>query len=445
MAAITSVRSNAMPAGGTTASQPVTPNVTPADIADLVEQLTPTIAKFRASSSPMSVSLNPLTLGVNVSGQANMASSQISSVGLGTRLISEHSVTIFIANTSGGTLTFAVNPWFPYTLIQNQQVQINGGATVYSAGGPAGLFVATRNRQSTWIFSTTGGFGPALSPALVRVAVTGTGVTVTNSAATAPSCSGIASIAVTTSNTATITCTFYTFEKLCLDRESLLGALPLQNNSTFATVQRQLNTTIVSTTVAGGSFQVASLTGVQTTCTDVVNTTYEFWSIPSDATLYQEMVQNSYQVQEATGLSVTSAGPGALSYNIPQNMYLLAAHLYGYDGAGNPLTAAAVSRRLLQYNAGSVIPVQLFQGRQRASQFLDYQDDREMIAGYPFFWDGEDTTDSINDTDQAGWVDTYAAATPQLLADIAAGTAVPISYSLTRESVVAGAVQVVGG
>ncbi len=439
--ALTSVRSNAQPAAGTTATQPVTPNATPADIADLVEQLTPTIAKFRAASSPMKVVLPQLALGVNIATAGPSNASQISSVGLGTRLVSEHAMTITIANTSGGTLTFTVSPWFPYNMIQNQNVQINGGATVYSCSGVGGFAVATRNRRSAWIYNTFGGFGPALSPAMVRMTITGTGVTPTN--ATAPSFSGVSTIAVTTANTITINVTFYTVEKLCLDRESLLGALPLQNNSTFATITRTLTSAPVGTSGAY-PFSVASLTGVATTVSDTINTNYEFWSVPADPALYQEMVQNSYQVQEATQLTVSAVGPGALSYNIPQNMYFLGGHIWAVDGTGAPLASAALARLFIQYNAGSVIPIVEYQGRQRAAQFLDYGDDRQQVPGYRF-WDGENTTDSLTDTDQAGWIDTYAAATPQFLADVAAGTAVPITYAITRESVVAGAVQVVGG
>ena len=99
---------------------------------------------------------------------------------------------------------------------------------------------------------------------------------------------------------------------------------------------------------------------------------------------------------------------------------------------------------MLQYNAGGIVPVVEMAGRQRAEQFLDYGDDRQLFGGYRF-WDGEATTEDLTDADQAGWIDTYSAATPQFLADIASTVVVPVVYGVTRESVVAGAVQVVGG
>ncbi|HZV49926.1 MAG TPA: hypothetical protein VFD49_09195 [Candidatus Dormibacteraeota bacterium] len=441
--AVVAIRSNSQPAGGTTTTQPVTPAVTPAAIADLVEQLTPTIAKFRAASTPQMVTLDQASIGLGVAGLGPSKSVQIAQVGLGVRIVSEHSVTITLNNTAASAVTVNVSPLFPYDLIANTNVQINGGATVYSASGIAGLVVALRNRKGTFNFNTLGGFGPALSPALVRVSVSGTSVTTTN--ATAPTFSGLASISIPASTTATVTATFYTFEKLALDRESLLGLLPLQNSQTFAVIARTLVSAIGGNNptypfYASGGWPSTLTTTVQ----DVISSNYEFWSIPPDPGLYQEMVTNSYQVQEATSLQANATGPGALVYPLPTNAYHLAAHLWLFDANGNPLPATALSKIVLQYNAGSVVPVTIFQGRHRAAQFLDYADDRQAFAGYRF-WDGEDTTEDITDTDQAGWIDTYAAATPQLVADVGVGIATPVVYSVTRESVVAGSVQVVGG
>jgi hypothetical protein len=442
----TAVQSNSQPIGGTTATNPVPPAMAPADIAALIEQMTPTVAKFREASSPQSVFLPQLTVGIGVTGLGAAGQSQLSQVGLGYRLVTEHVVTAIVSNTAGVAQTVNLSPLFPYDLLSNQLVAINGGATVYSASGIAGLAVALRNRKGTWNFTTLGGFGPALSPALVRVTVTGAGVTVTNSAASSPSFTGIASISVpATTGVATITVTFYTIEKLALDRESLLGVLPLQNSSTDAVITRTLQTNLTGTTpvfpfYVAGSFPATTTVTVQ----DVINTTYEFWGIPSDPSLYAEMVQNSYQVQEAPNKSVSATGAEALSYNIPNNQYLVATHLWAFNGDGTLLNSAFLQLIKLVYNAGSVRPVTLAQGRHRAAQLVDYGDDRQVMGGYRF-WDGEDTTEDITDADQAGWIDTYAAATPQLLADVSGSATTPITYSVTRESVVAGAVQVVGG
>jgi hypothetical protein len=442
----TAVQSNSQPVGGTTATNPVPPAMAPADIASLIEQMTPTIAKFREQSSPQSVFLPQLTLGIGINNLGAAGQSQLSQVGLGYRLVTEHVVTAVLSNTAGSAQTVNFSPLFPYDLIGNQLVGINGGAAVYSASGIAGIATALRNRKGTFSFSTLGGFGPALSPALVRVTVTGAGVTVTNSAASSPSFSGIASISIpATTGVATVTATFYTFEKLALDRESLLGVLPLQNSSTDAVITRSLQVNLTGTTpvfpfYVAGSFPATTTVTVQ----DVINTTYEFWGIPSDPGLYREMVANSYQVQEAPNKTVSATGIEALAYNIPNNQYLVATHLWAFNGDGTLLNSAFLQTIKLTYNAGAVRPVTLAQGRSRAEEFLDYGDDRQIMGGYRV-WDGERTTEDVTDADQAGWLDTYSAATPQLLADVSGSATTPITYSVTRESVVAGAVQVVGG
>jgi len=442
----TSIRSNAQPSGGVTAQQPVNPAIAPADIQALVAELTPTAERFRAQSSPLSVQLDNGTLVPG--GAGGTLQTRIASVGLGYRVVTQHVVVISLVNTAAGAVVVNLSNFFPYNLLQNTQVQINGGATVYSASGLGGLWVAMRNKRGVFDLTSQGGFGFGLSPALVRVAFNANG-TPTN-AALAGNFSGIASVSCAAALTTTITVTFYTIEKFALDRESLLGALPLQNNSTFANMTRQVLATPLQAGPNNHKAPLFTAGAVPATLTAsltyTVSSTYDFMSVPADQGLYQEMVFNSYQVQEQTNLTVNATGAGALSYDIPQNQYLVAAHMTLFDSAGNlvPVGDAGLSLLKLQYNAGGVIPVQQFAGRMRAAQFIDYGDDRNWLGGYRF-WDGEDTTEHIARADQMGWIDTYAAATPQLVADVAAGITTPITFNVCRESVVAGAVQVVGG
>lgn len=442
----TAIRSNSQPAGGVTAQQPVTPAQAPADIAALVAELTPVAERFRAASSPLEA---PLDNAAAVNGGAGGSlQTRIVSVGLGYRVVTEHTVVISLVNTAGGAQVVNFSNFFPYNLLQNTQVQINGGATVYSASGLGGLWVAMRNKRGIFDLTNQGGFGFGLSPALVRVSFNGN-ATPTN-AGSAGNFSGVASISIATATTGVVTVKFYTFEKFALDRESLLGALPLQNNATFANMTRQVVGTIVGpgpNNHKAPMFTAGAVPGtLATTLTYTVSSTYYYMSVPSDAGLYQEMVFNSYQVQEQTNLAVNAVGAGALAYDIPQNQYLVAAHLTLFDSQGNllPVGSGGLSTVKLQYNAGGVIPVQKAADRNRAANYVDYGDDRTWLGGY-VYWDGEDTTEHIARADQMGWVDTYAAATPQIVADVAAGVLTPITYNVCRESVVAGAVQVVGG
>lgn len=442
----TAVRTNAQPHGGTTAQQPVNPNLAPGDIAALVNELTPVAERFRAESSPLEASLDNAAA-VN-GGAGGTLQTRITSVGLGYRVVSEHTVVISLVNTAGGAQVVNLSNFFPFNLLQNTQIQINGGATVYSASGLGALWTMARNKRGIFDLTNQGGFGFALSPALVRIAFNGN-ATPTNAGALG-NLSGVASISIATATTGVITVKFYTIEKFALDRESLLGALPLQNNATFANMTRQINGTIVG---AGPNnhkaplFTAGAVPGTLTsTLTWTVSSSYYYMSVPPDAGLYHAMVQNSFQIQEQTNLTANATGPGALVWDIPQNQYLVAAHATLFDSAGNlvPVGALGIPLLKLQYNAGAVIPVQKFADRDRAATYLDYGDDRTWLGGYRF-WDGEDTTEHIARADQMGWIDTYAAATPQLVGDVAAGLLVPISFNVCRESVVAGSVQVVGG
>ena len=442
--AITALQSNAQPQGGTTATQPVSPPLTSADIEQLVEQMTPVVTKFREQSSPLKVACE-VNVSMNLGGQVP---TRLPSVGLGVRLITHWNVVYSLVNTATVAQTVQVGNAFPFNHIASTQIQINGGATIYSADGLGTFAVMTRNKPGTWDVSGSGGFGLALSKALVKVTA-GANVNTVVNATGGGNFSGIATFNVAASQTGILTVDFWTVEKLALDRQSLLGLFPAQNNSTYATITRQ----VVASAIGATSDQRAPLStsgavpGTLTvTAVTTINSTYDFWSVPSDPGLYQEMVPNSYQVQQQKSISVAVTGPAALTYNIPQNQFLVAAHLWATDG-NNALMAqdsGGITLLRLVYNAQAIQPVQHFADRERAAQFLDYGDDRQFIGGYRF-WDGEDTTEMVQVADQAGWIDTYAAATPQLIGDIAAAAVTPLTFSITRESVVAGAVQVVGG
>jgi hypothetical protein len=448
----TSVRQNSMPAGGTTAQQAVGPTLTPADIQAIVESIpVPTVVRFRDQSSPMQVALSDMTLSL---GQ--QASIRIASVGLGYRTVTEHVAVFTFTSANAGSQNFPLGRGFPWSLIGNTAVQINGGAQVYSVSGYGGLLVALRNRRGSLGGDAITGKVVGLSDSLCRITV-GSNLTLNKATYTDGSTtagpgenaylSGYATVAVaanaTTNNTMTVT--WYSIEKYAYSKDSLLGALPLQNNSTFATLTRTMVGSLTAATGDSAPFGAAPTSVTVALTSYISHTSYKFWSVPQDPSLYQDMVQNSYQVLEQPGNTISATGVAALTYNIPQNMYLTALHLIMADSTGtyiNPLTVFQANR--LQYNAGSVIPVNEYEGRKLAEQFLDYGSSLANLPGY-ILWDGAATTEDLNTSDQAGWVDCYSTASPQFIVDIASGLSVPASYSIVRESVVSGAVNVVGG
>lgn len=445
---ITSIRSNPMPNAGSAATQPVPPNQTPASVSELVDYLTPAISRFRAVSSPLKVPLDTITF-TTLGDQRQV---RIASVGLGERIVSFHSAVINLANSNAGAQTVTVSPHFPYNLLANTSVQINGGETTYSASGRSGLAVWARDRAGFWEPAVTGGFG--LSPALVQTTA-GANLTPTNATNPFQTWSGIASISVAATSNGNLTVNWLTVEKLAHSRDTMLGALPLQNNSTFATVTRNVVGSLATTNATNAQVPFfnagANITATLTSYT--VQQLYHFWGIPSDPSVYQPLIENSYQVIEQKSLTASATGTAAISYNVPQNLYLAALHIFANDNNGanlnpggglTPATSADFTRLAIQYNAGSVVPVVEFPERARAIQYADYGADIGVVPGYRL-WDGHATAELLNISDDSGWVDTYSAAEPQLVVDLRTGVVTPVTFSVTREAIVAGAVQQLGG
>lgn len=454
-----------MPTGGPTATQSVQPvgQLTPQDIAALVDQLIPAVQKFRANSTVQSVTINDMAW----AAQGDSVDKQISAVGLGLRTRSWHHMSISITNAATAAEIFKVSPDFPFNLIKNTQIGINAGANVYSASGARGLEVAGRRYRGFFEMDAgEGGCGPAHRWVKVKVGANGT-KTNADTYGIPYQLSGIKSVSVAGSSTTILTVDFYTEEWFVLDMESMLGALPLQNNSTYATIQRTLAAAFLSTSTtdttfplfdAGADLSVSAFSGT-------TKTFYDFASVPSDPSLYTAIVSNSYQVTEQPNI-LGAAGPAGIQYNIPQNQYLVALHSHTVDGTGTPVmfsdgvigsqteeftnyasnAAYGTNKRVIQYNGGKVIPVLQYPYRDQCHQFEVYGDGRaRQLAGY-MLWDGEDTSNDIQAaTDNMNWIDCYNVASPQDVVDVGASVNGATKTTYTRESIVAGSVQVVGG
>lgn len=428
-----SIRSNSVPPGGTTAINATPPTQTSPELQALIDELTPVVTKFRQNSSPQNTQLNQST--VNVGGQDII---RISSVGIGTMTYRHHHLVINLKNNATTAQTVNLSPTFPYDYISSTEIGINVGSKTYSASGPAGLYVIGRVHRGSLRAVNNG-----LDPAICTVSF---GSNLTPTASSSFTLSGYDSVSVAASSSGTITADFITVEKMVYTLDSMIGGLPLQNNSVFAT----LTTTGVSTLigsdvttplfVTGGPPSTLTGTGV-----DTIDSEYDYWGVPSDPALFAAMVTNSYQVLEQKGGSTNSTGQGAITYDIPQNELLIALHLTAIQGASGSktfLTPAQIQQIKVQYNGGKVVPVEEYYFRQRAKQYLAYGYDAQQLPGYRM-WDGDDTSDQINNTDSAGWLDAYTAASPQFVADLASSVTTPVNYSITRESIGQGQVQVI--
>ena len=457
-----------MPIGGMTATQSVTPvgQMTPADIAALVDQLTPASQKFRAQSTIQKVTLSDMVW----NGQGQPVTVQIAQVGLGKKTRTWHHIVITLNNAGTASQSVKLSPWFPFNLLSNSIVKINGGAAVYSASGDGGLVASARRNRSFFNLSDPAltGVGPGLPNSMCAINVGANG-TITNAVTGGipAQLSGIASIAIAAGTSCIVTVDFTTEEWFVYDDETLLGCLPLQNSSTYATLQRTLASQFITASAgdstkpfynAGANMSLSALSGTS-------KTEYEFASVPSDATLYASLVSNSYQVTEQSQITGT-AGQQGLQYNLPQNEYLIALHRILVDSTGIPIafsdgnigsqtaeatnymTAAfSANERKIQYNGGKVIPVDDTPARLQELQYRTYGDERaRVLAGY-LLWDGNDTVNDIQAaSDDMNWIDSYNVASPQAVEAIGGSVAnTPIVARFIRESLVSGSVQVVGG
>jgi hypothetical protein len=446
---ITSVRSNGQPQGGVTALQPAPPTPLPQSIEALVEMLTPAITAFRRASVPMSTELDEGSFGSSSSsGLGATDTRRIDNVGLGYRIVREHTDTYVFTNTNTAAETVSISPWFPFNIIARNTVQLNGGAITFSASGTGTVVTGLRTRRG----ALASGIGTGMSAALVRISA-GSGLTLT--AATGPSASGYKSLSVAASTAGgaagTLTVTWYEIIRLAHSRNDLLGALPLQNNKVYAQLISVTNSAGIGSSTTDQStpfYNNSSSADLTMSYYGTVKSTYKFWAVPANPALYAPLVQNSFQVNEQTAISTQSSGEDAFKYDIPQNTYLIAMHLLTRDtnGAFTSVNSslAGLTKARIQYNGGSVIPVVFRAGRHRAEQWADYGEDFYQLPGY-LLWDGSNTSDELTESDQAGWIDTYYAASPQLVGDVDSAVSTPLTSSLVREVLVPGAVQVVGG
>lgn len=447
----TAIQSNAQPMGGVTAMQPVPPagEMTPSDIATLVEQLTPAATRFRKQSTLMKVKLETK----NYTQQGDDQIARFANVGLGYLVISHHHLVITLKNAGTAAEIVKFSPWFPYTLLNSSQIAINGGAATYSCNALGGILVAARVKQGMLWLNTRAGRGEAIDPALVLMSADSNGTFTSVAAGTFPAqLCGATQLSIAGSSSSVLTVDFVTFEKVVADFDSGIGALPLQNNSTYATLERILQSAFVTTSTTDQRFSFYNA-GADVTVTAVSGFSealYEFASVPPDQTLYNDMVVNSYQVQQQRSVAAGGTGVQAWVYNVPQNLFLVAAHTVFRDGNNQSIDARPVTANFpnyqLVYNGNSIQPVLQTPWPQGGLDFLNYKDSRSCgeVGGY-LKWDGEDTSNSPTSTDEMNWIDTYNAATPQITSDLATTLTTTVTADVTREAIVSGSVQVVGG
>lgn len=406
-------------------SQDPNQQLLPADLAALVDYMQPLISQFRDQASPLNLMLDtqPIKIG-------STATFRISSTGLGERTIHKVSGQIALKNAAAAAQDVQLAPEFPFNLISTVNTQINGNTSISNASPWAYVMEKARRDRNTRL-------NPMDRRYVKLTAIEH--ITLGAAPAGAVSVSGYSKVSVAANQTGILGFEFYFEVPYVYNRDTLIGMLPLQNNSTYATITYTAAASLIGegpTTpmfIPGGA---ATLT-VDTQTTGINATArYDFWSVPANPALYQPLILNSFQIIEQPGNTFATSGPAALKYQFPLNSYLLAAQFTIRDKDGKLVNVKDVVDSIrLEYN-GNVTPFKTDVGIHLFNQLTDYGYNEFDQFG-TVLWDGTNTGDQLNFSDSAGWVDLYNTSNPTFYADIKSNAVnLPGQYSFVRTQIV---------
>jgi hypothetical protein len=415
-----------------TSQNPSTSAGVPADLQALVDATQPVVARFRDNSSPINVMNDQKTVGMG-----STASYRIASTGLGERILHKVNGSISITATGAGSTKLAND--FPYNLFTNVNIQINGNTSIASAT-PFSFILETARRNRLFPINP-------LNTSVCSVSASGTAGTVTLSkAGTLGTLCGYDTLTWTAAATVTLTYTFFFETPFVLNRDSLIGMLPLQNSSTFATVTYTTNSQL-ATSSTDYTAPLSQMTGATVTATALtggtmnINSRYDFWAVPGDSALYQSLILNSFQLIEQPSNQINGTGSGALKLQFPLNSYLLSSMFINRSSTGQLVnTGSSFSNIYLQYNS-NVQPFKSEVGLHQFAQYTDYGNPFDQFG--TILWDGTDTTDTLNNADSAGWIDLYNTSNPQFIADVTTASPTPTTFSFVRAQIVPSDVRVI--
>lgn len=435
----TSVRSNSVPMAGATAT--TTGQASP---------LLPSSEGIRAASEAFMESSDFNVAVQNTVGLIPGSTSilTVQSVGLGSALDLFVSGTISFTNTGAAAQTISLSPEFPYSLLKNVLVQVNGQTVIVSCSGYSLLTINAKRYKGFYGARAAGGgtsndsqLRCSLDPSIAYVTA-GANVTLNNSSNTG-CLTGVSSITVAANSTGVLNVGMYLKIPFTLRDDILLGMIPLQNNSVNFTVSFTAPT--ILGTNANSPCYVSG--GVPATLSNAANAlsikpTYNFWAIPTpnNPQAYGYFVSNSYILTE-TSNTVSTTGSQALKYQMPNNYLLASLLLTLRDSSGNLLNIPnSIDNPYLNYNNTAQVDKMDIQTKM-AKQSIFYEAPATPIGQY--LYDMTDVSYLANGTNTAKWLNMYLANNPTFIADVQSGISVPISYSVLREQIVPAQVQLV--
>lgn len=407
------------------------PNISslPPDLQQLVDAMQPMVQQFRNVSSPLYVLPDPQVLTIG-----KTTSFRIQSTGLGTRMLHTVKGSIALVNGAGAAQAISFSKEFPYSLLPNVNTSINGNTSITNASAFAYLMEMVRRYRNINI-----------NPMSARLCSVTAGANITLTAG-ANTLSGYSGASIAASSTGIINFTFSFEVPYTLNRSTMIGALPLQNASTYAQVVYTTPTAIMGTDAGSPIYVAGAIPGTLTYSPALssynVNERYDFWGVPDNAAYYQEFILNSFQVIEQTANILSSTGAGAFKFQFPLNSYLLANTVILRDSSNNLVNVNNVVQNLYQQYNSNMTPFKSDLANHEFDQYLFYNNDWSQYG--VVLWDGMASSDVINQADNAAWVDLYNTSNPTFIMDIITGAiTLPATYSMVRVQIVPSDVQVV--
>lgn len=437
MAEQKAIRGNMLPPGGVTATT---------EAGQGLPLLPDTLTLQRMSEAFMErseyncIQLNKVTL-----TPQQQKSFIINNVGLGESLELFVEGSISLVNTAATAQDVNISPDFPYNLLSNILVQFNGQTVITNLSGYEALGIMAKRYKGVLIGLQASAGSKKNDQLKCRVATgiayveAGANVTLTQG----DGLTGVTKATVAANSTGVLNFGFYLQIPFTLRQDLLLGLIPMQNNSVYASVTLTVPALLGAN--AGSPLYVSG--GVPSTLTATANITcqptYNFWSIPmpNNPQLYAFLVSHSYMLLSQANNPINKTGAEALQYLLPNNYYLLSLLLTIRD-SNNALVNVAqmVDNPFLSYNGTARVDRRDINTRM-ARQIIFYEGVPVPLG--QLLWDGTDISYLTNGTNTTKWLNMYLANNPMFVADVASGFALPGSFSVLREQLVPANVQIV--
>jgi len=398
------------------------------------------------SSELNCIRMNPVALAAG-----RQTTFKLDNVGLGESLDLLITGSLDIVNADAvAAATISLSPYFPYDLLSNILVQFNGQTVLHNLSGIEALGIMVKRNKNLLIGKAASGAAGAgflqqVSTLPQQIAwLTTSDADVTLTAGTG--LTGVSSIGVDASTTGSVSFGCYISIPFTMRKNLLMGLLPMQNNSVYASVSLTVPG-LTGTSAATPLYVVAGWPATATLANVVLQAqpTYHFWSIPTpnDAKLYEYLISHSYMLQSDVGNTLNAVGAEAMQYKLPNNYYLLSLLLTLRDGAAGGLPVDVYNRidnPFLNYNGTA--RVGRMDRQTRAARQALYYEGIPTVWGQ-LLWDATDIDYLSNGMNSTQWLNMYRANNPTFVADLLAGLTTPITFSALREQLVPAQVKIV--